>query len=237
MIERKLNKRWWMQTSINAAADEEVVELAARSGCMFAFIGFETIKEELLKDMHKGVNLKLGIGNYKDVIRIFHRHGIGVMGGFIVGNDYESSAYYREFAKFLLHSGVDICQISILTPLPGTELFEQMERSSRLVHTDFPRDWTKYRLSRIVHRLEGVTEEEVYRGDNYIKSRIYAPLSLAYRMARSFLSLRNPINFAGVYKFNKALKKSWEHSFYYQYYSSALSWRAEPSASAGGTAV
>lgn len=223
MIDRGMNKLWWMQTSINASEDPEILDLAARAGCLFAFIGFETIDEEGLKQMHKGVNLRIGVEHYHRVVRSFHRRGIGIMGGFIIGNDYESPSYYRRFARYLLHSGIDICQISILTPLPGTQFHENMARAGRLVDIDFPKDWHKYRLSRIVHRPEGTTAEGIYRGDNYIKTRLYSPLAFAYRMGRSFFALRNLKSFGGIYKFNKALKRSWENSFYYKNYPSTLS--------------
>ena len=84
MIKLGLNKKWWMQTSIDSADDEQVLKLAAESGCMLAFIGFETISATTLKEMKKGVNLRIGIENYKKVIDAFHSHGIGVVGAFIL---------------------------------------------------------------------------------------------------------------------------------------------------------
>jgi radical SAM superfamily enzyme YgiQ (UPF0313 family) len=230
MIDKKLNKRWWMQTSINAVEDEECLRLAAKSGCMFAFVGFESVHDDVLKELKKGVNLRIGIENYKKAIRTFHKYGIAVMGGFILGIDNESETYYREFARYLFQSGIDVCQISLLTPLPGTQLFEKMEKEERLLFTDFPEDWDKYRLSRIVHRLKGVTEEEVYAGDNLIKRHIYSPIPLAVRMLRSLVSLGDFITFFSVYKFNKALKKSWKKSYYYRYFSDKFDRREERSA-------
>jgi len=230
MIDRKLKKRWWMQTSINAVEDEECLKLAAKSGCMFAFVGFESVNSDVLKELKKGVNLKIGTENYKKTIRTFHKYGIAVMGGFILGIDHESESYYNEFARYLFRSGIDVCQISLLTPLPGTQLYEKMEKEGRLFYTNFPEDWDKYRLSRIVHHLEGVTEEEVYAGDNLIKRRIYSPLLLAIRMIRSFFSLWNFPTFFSVYKFNKALKRSWKKSYYYQYFSGRLNRQEEHNA-------
>ena len=71
MIRLGLSKKWWMQTSINAAEDEHLIQLAAEAGCMYVFIGFETISEPILKSMKKGVNLKFGIDNYKRVVMPF----------------------------------------------------------------------------------------------------------------------------------------------------------------------
>jgi len=222
MIERQLNKRWWMQTSINASEDESVVRQAARAGCMFAFIGFETISRDTLKKMKKGINIKMGVPNYKRVVDIFHKYGIAVYGAFIVGNDHESPAYYKQLARFLVGSGIDIIQLTLLTPLPGTELMKRLQAEGRIVYHDFPGDWEKYRFSYMVHRPEGVPTDTIYTGNNYIKHQIYSFPNYAYRMFKSLLSLRNAANFAATYKFNQALKKGWKNSHYYRNYPTRL---------------
>ena len=137
MIDLGLNKKWWMQTSIDSIKDEEVLKLAAKAGCMFAFIGFETISEMTLKDMKKGINLKIGVDNYKKVVTALHSHGIGVVGAFIIGNDHESPLYYKQLAKYLVRSGIDVVQMAILTPLPGTEFMSQVEKKRSFVIPQF----------------------------------------------------------------------------------------------------
>jgi len=222
MVEHKLNQKWWMQTSINAADDEEVIELAAQAGCLFAFIGFETISKNTLKDMKKGVNIKMGVENYRKVVEVFHRYGIAVYGAFIIGSDYESPVYYKELAEFLIHSGIDIIQLTLLTPLPGTELMEDLQKDGRIIYGNYPQDWDKYRFSYMVHRPREVQPQTIYIGNNYIKKRIYSFPAYHYRMAKSFLTLKNNTSFFATYKFNKALKKGWKNSHYYQDYPSDL---------------
>lgn len=207
-----------MQTSINAAEDEPLLELAARAGCTFAFLGFETTSPDTLKSMKKGINLKIGTENYKKVVDTFHKYGIGVFGSFILGNDFESPSYYKKLARELVHAGVDIVQISIMTPLPGTALMERMKKEDRLVFKDFPADWKKYRLSWLVHQPRGIDAETIYRGDNYIKKRIYSFPRYPYRMMKSMYSLKSGTNFYLVKKFNQTLKKSWQNSQYYSKY-------------------
>jgi len=219
MIERGMHKTWWMQTSINSANDEHVVALAAQAGCAFVFIGFETISMQTLKTMSKGVNLKVRVENYKKVVETFHKHGIGVLGAFVIGNDFESPAYYKELAKFLVDSNIDIVQITILTPLPGTVLMEQLEKEGRLIYKAFPQDWDKYRFSYVVHRPNGIEIDEVYKGDNYIKDRIYSFPTYQYRIMKSLYNLRNVPSSYAVYKFNRAFKKGWQNSHYYKKYS------------------
>lgn len=218
MIDRKLKKRWWMQTSINAAEDEDVIQLAAEAGCLFVFIGFETIDQTSLKKMDKSANLRAGIAGYKATARIYHRHGIGVLGAFIIGNDFESISYYKHLADFLLHSEIDAFQISILTPLPGTRLMDDQIASGNLIYDQFPDDWEKYRFSYMVHKPKGIDQESVYIGDNYIKNRLYAFPFFYYRLLRSLVRLKNPTNFFVALKLNHALKRSWQNSHYYRSY-------------------
>jgi radical SAM superfamily enzyme YgiQ (UPF0313 family) len=222
MIKRGYRKKWYMQTSINAAEDEPLLELAAQAGCTFAFLGFETTNSDTLKSMKKGINLKFGANNYKKVVDTFHKYGIGVFGSFILGNDFESPIYYKKLARDLVHSGIDIVQISILTPLPGTDLMEQLEEEGRLVYNDFPGDWRKYRFSYVVHEPKGIKESAIYRGDNYIKKTIYSFPFYPFRLLKSFYNLKSGANFYLVRKFNQTLKKSWEHSHYYSKYPHTL---------------
>jgi radical SAM superfamily enzyme YgiQ (UPF0313 family) len=222
MIDRGLKKRWWMQTSINTADDEELLSLAGRAGCMFALIGFESISDESLTDMKKGVNIKVGVANYKKVIKAFHGHGMGVIGSFIIGNDNESPQSYRALARFLVAAGVDIVQMFILTPLPGTALMERMKKEERLLAVDFPDDWSRYRLSYVVRKPLGVDAETIYRGDNYIKNHIYSFPRNQYRMLKSLLGIRKVSSFVAIYKFNKAMKKAWRGSHYFREYPATL---------------
>jgi radical SAM superfamily enzyme YgiQ (UPF0313 family) len=214
MIQRKLNKKWWMQTSINAVDDERVIELAAKAGCMFVFIGFETINDGMLNGMAKGINLKVGVKNYKNVVDTFHKYGIAVLGAFIIGNDNESLNYYKVLSDFLIASGIDMIQISILTPLPGTRLMEQLSKDGRILFGNFPTDWDKYRFSYVVHSLHGIESEEVYAGNNYIKKSIYSFPTYQYRLVRSFFKLKNIYLIITIIKINQALKRSWEKSHY-----------------------
>jgi radical SAM superfamily enzyme YgiQ (UPF0313 family) len=222
MIEQGLDRKWWMQTSINAVNDEHVIELAAQAGCIFAFIGFETVSKETLREMKKGINIKIGVQNYKKVVDVFHKYGIAVYGSFIIGNDHESAAYFKKLADFLVRSGIDIIQITLLTPLPGTELMQQMQKAGRIIYSNYPQDWDKYRFSYMVHRPQDVRPQTIYIGNNYIKKSIYSFPNYPYRLMRSLFSLRSVTNFYATYKFNKTLKKGWKNSHYYRDYPTDL---------------
>ena len=216
MIQRNMKKKWWMQTSINTGENEDILKYAAKSGCMYAFVGIETTNKESLKKMKKGINLKVGVENYKRIIDRFHKYGIGVLGAFIIGNDFEKKDYYKDLSDFIIKAGVDVVQVSILTPIPGSNLFDRLNAEGRLRFTDFPEDWSKYRFSHVLHELHETDDDEIYWGNNFIKSKIYSPFIFFYRMMKSFLSLKGLVSFYTVYRMNKAYKKSWQNSHYYQ---------------------
>ncbi|MCG6538238.1 MAG: radical SAM protein, partial [Syntrophales bacterium LBB04] len=216
MIKNGLNKKWVMQTSINAADDERLLKIAANAGCTLALIGFETIDESTLRGMKKQSNLKAGIERYSRAVATFHKYHIGVIGTFIIGNDDEPSSYYERLADFMIRSGIDAFQVTILTPLPGTALMERIVAEDRLACTDFPKDWDKFRMSYVVIQPRGTTAEIIYEGDNHIKHRLYSFPTFQRRMLRSLFCLRSAQSFYAVYKFNKGLKRSWQSSHYYK---------------------
>ncbi len=231
MIAEGIKKTWWMQASINVADDDLLLKRAAESGCTYVLIGFETIETDGLKNMRKGINLKTGVENYDEVVRRLHRHNIGVMGAFIIGNDYETPEYYKKLADFIVRAGIDIAQISILTPLPGTALMDKIVAEDRLLYKSFPADWEKFRLSCLTHQPEGTDTARVYAGTNYIKRHIYSFPVYYYRLIKSLLSLRRPISIYIVYKMNQAIRRGWKNSHYHYKYSDMVSNKSNKSAS------
>lgn len=216
MIKNKFNKKWIMQWAVDAAEDDRLVELGARAGWTTAFVGFEAIDESTLRGMKKHQNLRAGLEGYVKAVKIFHRHHVGVVGLFILGSDDEPASYYEQLSDFLLRSGIDAFQITILTPLPGTALMERLLAEDRLLYKNFPEDWEKFRMSHVVFRPKGTTAEIIYEGNNHVKNRLYSFPTFQLRMLRSLFCLRSAYSFRAVYNYNKALKKGWENAHYYK---------------------
>jgi radical SAM superfamily enzyme YgiQ (UPF0313 family) len=144
IIRRGIKKIWLSQSSINFADDEELMKLAYRSGCRMIFLGVESEVEEQLSEANKKLNLSRGVGHYQEIFRKIQRCGIGVIAGLIFGWDSDTETSIRNRGRFALRCGADSFQTSILTPLPGTELFEKIREENRLLYTDFPNDWQRY---------------------------------------------------------------------------------------------
>jgi radical SAM superfamily enzyme YgiQ (UPF0313 family) len=133
MVERGIKKLWYSQAAVNFADNDEVLRWARKSGCYMILMGIEAEKAEALKDVRKNLNLKRGVQSYHEVFRKMHRHGIGVLAAMIFGMDSDKKEDLFARRDFILNSSIDTYQCTILTPLPGTVLFNRMKAERRIV--------------------------------------------------------------------------------------------------------
>jgi radical SAM superfamily enzyme YgiQ (UPF0313 family) len=160
MAEADLHKEWIGQVTINFADDEELLELAAKSGCKGVFIGFETPSPEGLRELGKKINLVKGRDFRASVERI-HRYGMLVVGSFIIGLDADRPGIGGRIAAAATHYGVDNINALFLTPLPGTQLWDKMAGEQRLAVDEFPQDWQYYTLTYPVARYRNLSLDQV----------------------------------------------------------------------------
>lgn len=218
MLRRKIKKYWWAQTSLNIAHDEEVLRYAAKSGCKTLFVGIESVESETLKSMDKKLNLKIGIENYKALFRNFHKYGIAVWGGMILGNDPDNKDIFAKTADFITGSGMDIVQITFSTPLPGTRLYKRLSREGRIMFNNYPEDWKNYFFQRVVYKPKKLSVEDAYRGMKYVKERVYSPAILRKGFLKTFFRTRNLTSSALAYFINKGYQQLFYSYDYYKNY-------------------
>ncbi|MCX5692560.1 MAG: radical SAM protein [Candidatus Omnitrophica bacterium] len=218
MIKRGIKKYWWAQSSFNIADDEEVLKWAARSGCKALFIGIESVNTETLRLMNKGINLKIGVDNYKSLFRKFHKYGIAVWGGILLGNDTDGQEIFKETAEFIIDSGLDIAQITFATPLPGTRFYDRLSRENRIIFRNYPEDWRHYFFQKLVYETKRLSVEENYRGMRYVKEKVYSPFMLKRKFFRTFFQTRKLTSSILAYKINKVYQQLFYSYDYYKNY-------------------
>jgi len=157
---------WYAQVSVRAAKDAELLRLMQRSGCKAVFIGLESIEPETLTLYHKGQT----VDDIRQAIRQFHRHGIWVHGMFITGSDADGVDTIRATARFAIEEDIDSIQFAVLTPLPGTPVFDEMDRQGRL-HT---KDWSLYDGHHAVFRPARMSAYTLMDETIAAMSRVYA---------------------------------------------------------------
>ena len=121
-----LKIRWVSQASINAAHDEEFLQLIKASGCQALLIGFETLNPENLQRMRKGFNLMNG--GYEKALENLRRHGIRLYATFILGYDEDNGDTLQETLAFAERHRFYIVAFNHLTPFPGTPLYKRLRR-------------------------------------------------------------------------------------------------------------
>jgi radical SAM superfamily enzyme YgiQ (UPF0313 family) len=156
IIKRGKKRLWFSQTTVNMGQDQEGLRLAYKAGCRGMLIGFETFNAESLKDYHKGVN-RNNLSRYKELVDGFHRAGIPVFGAFIIGADQDTEETVAETAVQSVKLGIDTIQITNLTPLPGTKLYDRWMSEGRIFATNYPDDWERYTFVETVYQPKGMT--------------------------------------------------------------------------------
>ena len=191
MIRRNLKKEWFAQASLNIAEKPELLKLAARSGCRMLLIGIEAENEAALTDSNKKVNLRLGVDSYAKAYRMIHRAGINVLGAFIYGMESDTPEALRRRTRYILSSSVDVIQASVMTPLPGTRLFEKMKNEGRLLIDRFPEGWQHFHFSDVVFRPGNMTSEELARETDAAYQEICRMGTLRKRFLRTLWNTRS----------------------------------------------
>lgn len=125
-----LNIRWITQMSINAAHDEEFLDLLSKSGCKGVLIGFESLDRETLRAMKKNFNAMRG--GYEVALANLRRYDIRVYGTFIFGYQNDTPETFDSTVKFAIDQRLYIAAFNHLTPFPGTALYRRLNEENRL---------------------------------------------------------------------------------------------------------
>jgi radical SAM superfamily enzyme YgiQ (UPF0313 family) len=191
MIHEGLTRPWICQATINFGDDAELLDLAARAGCLGVFIGFESPTVEGLIALHKKFTIRKG-GDLRAAVRRIQRHGITVMGSFILGIDTDRPGIGAATARAAEDYGLDMANAHILTPLPGTALFKEMERQGRVIANDYPADWRYYTFAHPVSQYLHFTGSELVQEMNQFHDRFDSYPKMLVRGLRMVLYTRNP---------------------------------------------
>jgi len=186
MTSRGFKKEWIGQASLNVADNEEVLKYAAASGCRMLFIGIESEQEDQLSGSNKRLNLKMGVNSYDRVFKKMHKYGIAVIAGFIFGWENDTRERIDHRVQFTRHCHADSIQSTLLTPLPGTRLFERMKNEGKLVLDNFPADWQHYGYESLVFRPDTMERQELQDYIFRAFERVYEPSFLKRRMLKSW---------------------------------------------------
>ncbi len=136
-----------------AFKNPEIIRALRKSGCFMAFVGFESIRRSTLADISKSFNQP---DNYPKLIKMLHRNKINVYASIILGFAKDDPQLAEETSRFLIDHKVGLASFFRVTPLPGTRLYDQLDKQGFLIDKKW---WLK--------RGEGTEALVKYPGNPY----------------------------------------------------------------------
>ncbi|HVQ00924.1 MAG TPA: radical SAM protein [Candidatus Thermoplasmatota archaeon] len=178
---RGMHKKCFCNGNANVlACDQELVRLSKEAGCVAWLIGFESVSQQTLDAVGKTTNL---VDEYARAVRNIHRYGMIVIGCFMFGFDTDTPEVFDNTLQVINDLGIDIADFSILTPFPGTPLYQRLMTEGRILTNN----WEYYNMGNVVFTPKQMTPEQLQNGVWMMYNRFYAP---PYALKRILRSLR-----------------------------------------------
>lgn len=186
LIKEKVNKGWVANGNVNVLAkiDEEFLRLARKSGCVEWFIGFESVSQAALNGIKKTCNK---VEEFKKVIKRIHDQGMAIQGGIIFGFDQDTPDIFDTTLEKIYEWELDVLEVNILTPFPGTPIFERLEREGRIL----TKDWSRYNQVDVVFKPKNMTEKELYEGARKVAREFYTMPRAITRFVTTMIMARH----------------------------------------------
>lgn len=150
---------WASNATADFGYDHELMEKAYDSGCRGVLLGLESMNSQSLAGVAKRFS---DADKYKKIIDNIHSHGIAVNGCFVLGFDHDTEEELLALPEKVKALGLDLCRFAVLTPYPGTRLYEEYDRQGRIIS----KEWDRYNQHNTVFRPVNITPErldEIYR--------------------------------------------------------------------------
>jgi radical SAM superfamily enzyme YgiQ (UPF0313 family) len=202
IVESGVKKDWFCACSMNVAENDELLHWMAEAGCRMIFLGIESEVIDQLEASNKKTNLKIGVDNFSKVYSAIHKHGIAVLGAFIFGLDTDTPETIQRRVDYMLGAEIDAMQTTILTPLPGTLLYNRFKEESRLLYTNYPKDWERYHFAEVVFKPDKMTAEELQQACDDAWSRLYDNKALKKRLIKTLHLTKNATSASWAYTSN-----------------------------------
>ena len=153
MIDEGLAVPWSAQVRADVVRDPELLELMRDSGCHLVYLGLESVNQDTLDNFEKAQT----VDDIRRAIKVLHHYGIKSHGMFVLGADTDDVQTVRDTVSFAKDNHIDTVMLNILTPLPGTQQFREMDADGRI----FDRRWELYDAHHVVFEPRRMTPYEL----------------------------------------------------------------------------
>jgi len=184
-----LKVQWGGLATTTIAWDDELLDLAARSGCRGLLIGFESLNQASLVETKKAFNMRR---SYYDVVRKLRERKIALMGCFVFGFDHDTLSTFEETVDFVLDSHMDLPRYAIAVPFPGTALYKRLKVEGRIT----TEDWSLYDGQHVVFEPKQMSAADLLERTRKAWKKTYSYRSILRRLSgsRTRLPIAIPAN-------------------------------------------
>jgi radical SAM superfamily enzyme YgiQ (UPF0313 family) len=183
---KPLKIKWGGQASVSLlVGDDELLQLAADSGCKVLFIGIESVSEEQLKSFRKSIK---EIANLESALKKIKKTGILIHASIVFGFENDTKETFNETVRFLIKNKASTVSFNVLTPYPGTKIYEDLKRENRLITAE----WKYFDHNTVVFIPKNMTPYELQIGKINARKKFYSISSVLRRLPGN---LYNPFIF------------------------------------------
>ena len=183
-----LHVKWFTESDVSVADDEELLDLMRRAGCRQVLVGLESPAAGPLKGMEMRADMKAKwVDRYAERIEAIQGHGVTVNGCFILGLDGHGPEIFREVLDFSVGHYLYDVQITVLTAFPGTPLYARLKKEGRIIEDG---RWDLCTLFDVNHVPGGMTPQQLREGMYWLSERLYSAETTSLRRSRFFEGVR-----------------------------------------------
>jgi radical SAM superfamily enzyme YgiQ (UPF0313 family) len=169
---------WMSQCSIHIADRPDMLQLAYESGCRMLSFGIESVNEESVLSIEKGFNKPKA---YKEAIKRIRKYGIDVSTEMIIGLDGDDDSVFQKTYDFIMGNRISVPRVHILTPVPGTPMYAEMEQDGRIISQDFD----KYSGGQVVFKPRNINPTDLQKNYWKLYEHLFTPANILKRITGS----------------------------------------------------
>ena len=175
---KPLKIKWNAAVSANIGSMPDLLDEMKDAGCQSLFIGFESLNENAVKNVHKRQN---SVGKYESLVKEIHKRGIMINASFVFGLDGDDVSTFRTTLDWIVKNKIETVTSHILTPYPGTRVYDEFVQQNRIIDDDL----SKYNTANVVFAPKNMTPQELYDGYLWIYKNVYSMKNIIKRIPES----------------------------------------------------
>lgn len=199
------NIGFFCEVSTRVLDKPDLVPLLKKAGCVSALIGVESVNPDVLASVKKTHNK---VAEYNRLFELFEKHRVPALASFIFGFDSDDENSFSGVLKLLKQARIQRAVFNILTPFPGTGLYQQYQSAGRILEKNL----SLYDICHVIFKPVRMTKQQIEEGFWRIYRKFYSMKEIIARILKARLKDMAYLFFANLRFRGLVYKKSYPYS-------------------------